>query len=62
MISMIRRVFRPYRGLRPWPRSMTEKEVVARYSRGNASLQLGLVTTAEEYEREKRDVLSFRFR
>jgi len=38
-----------------------EREIVSRYGRGNASLQLGMYITEEEIEQKKKNLSSYHF-
>lgn len=52
---------RSFFGIRPLG-ATDAKRRIARYSRGNVRLQLGQVLTCEEYEAQKKRVLSHDFR
>lgn len=55
------RAFRPVKVVSPWPPMGDEREVTARYARGNILLQTGRIQTRAEYEAQKRRVLSHVF-
>jgi len=60
-LARIKRAFTPFRPAREWPRPETAAQTVARVSRGNALLQLGVIKDNASYEREKRAVQSYAF-
>lgn len=55
------RAFRPLKPISPWPPMGDERQIAARYGRGNVLLQSGRILTSEEYEEQKRRVLSYPF-
>jgi len=59
------RIYRAFASFLPLKRrndeSLTLETIARRYGRGNVKFQLGLVMSDEEYEDQKRKVLSYDF-